>query len=77
MLKDRVVCLAGSVLLGGAMAAFPAENPRITQVENGLRPPVLLEDDKTWSLEERMKHFGVNGVSIAVIHDSKIEWAKG
>jgi CubicO group peptidase (beta-lactamase class C family) len=77
VLKHRVVLLTGPLLLAGAMAAFPADNPRITQVENGLRPPVLLEGDKTWSLEERMKHYGVNGVSIAVIRDSKIEWAKG
>ena len=77
MTKHRVGLLAGLALLAGAMAAFSAEDPRIAQVENGLRPPVLLEGDKTWSLAERMKHFGVNGVSIAVIRDSKIEWAKG
>jgi CubicO group peptidase (beta-lactamase class C family) len=75
--RHRVGLMAGIALLAGAMPAFAAEDPRVAQVENGLRPPVLLEGDKTWSLAERMKHFGVNGVSIAVIRDSKIEWAKG
>ena len=68
--------------MAGALAAshlFAASAPdaRIAQVENGLRPVVLIEGDKTWTLAERMKHYGVEGVSIAVIRDSKIEWAKG
>ena len=77
MTKHRIGLLMGAALLAGAMPAFSADDPRIAQVENGLRAPVLLEGDKTWSLAERMKHFGINGVSIAVIRDSKIEWAKG
>ncbi|WP_300670677.1 serine hydrolase [Soonwooa sp.] len=32
--------------------------------------------NKQWSLQERMAHFGVNAVSIAVVKDFKIEWAK-
>lgn len=77
MRKYRIGFVAGVVLLGAALPALPAEDARVAQVENGLRPPVLIEGDKTWSLAERMKHFGINGVSIAVIRDSKIEWAKG
>ena len=77
MRKHRIGFVAGVVLLGAALPALPAEDPRVAQVENGLRPAVLIEGDKTWSLAERMKHFGINGVSIAVIRDSKIEWAKG
>jgi CubicO group peptidase (beta-lactamase class C family) len=34
-----------------------------------------LEDPKT--LAERMEHYGVPGVSIAVINDYSVEWAKG
>ncbi|HEY1434283.1 MAG TPA: serine hydrolase domain-containing protein, partial [Thermoanaerobaculia bacterium] len=77
-MRQRSGLLAGIALLAaGATMASPADDARIAAVENGLRPPVLLEGDKTWSLAERMKQFGVNGVSIAVIRDSKIEWAKG
>ena len=67
--------LAGAGLVVAAAFAAPAD-PRIAQVENGLRPPVLIEGDKTWSIEERMRHYGIPALSVAVIRDSKIEWAK-
>jgi CubicO group peptidase (beta-lactamase class C family) len=56
-------------------AATP--DARVAQVENGLRPPVLVEGDKTWSIADRLKHYGVQGVSVAVIRDNKLEWARG
>ncbi len=77
MLKHRLVLLLAGGALAGAVAALPSPDAREAGVENGLRPPVLIEGDKTWSIEERMRHYGVPGVSIAVIRDSKIEWAKG
>jgi CubicO group peptidase (beta-lactamase class C family) len=45
-------------------------------VETGLCTPVVIEGDSTWTIEERMKHYGVHGVSIAVIDDFKIAWVK-
>ena len=79
MLNRRLVVplVAGAVLAGSAIALAPPPDDRMAQVENGLRPPVLLEGDKTWSIAERMRFYHVEGVSIAVIRDSKIEWAKG
>src|SRR5271170_4449577 len=49
---------------------------KIKKVETGLINPVYLEGDSTWTIEERMKHYHVPGVSIAVINNGKIEWAK-
>jgi len=49
---------------------------RIKKVETGLSTPVYIQGDSTWSIEERMKHYGVPGVSIAVINNGKIEWTK-
>ncbi len=49
----------------------------IKQVENGLTTRAHIEGDSTWSIEERMKHYGIPGVSIAVIHNGEIAWAKG
>ena len=49
---------------------------KIKKVETGLIHPVYIEGDSTWTIEERMKHYHVPGVSIAVIYDGKIEWAK-
>ena len=60
-----------------------AETPAIDQtidmikkVETGLIAPILIEGDSTWTIDERMEHYGVPGVSIAVINKGKIEWTK-
>ena len=50
---------------------------KIKQVENNLGGWVQTEGNPKWSLNERMKFYHVNGVSIAVIKDYKIEWARG
>jgi len=50
---------------------------RIKLVENNLCSEIQVEGDPNWSLKERMKFYHVNGVSIAVIKDYKIEWARG
>ncbi|MFC4874366.1 serine hydrolase [Negadavirga shengliensis] len=48
----------------------------VRQVETNLIGPVYIEGDPTWTIEARMAHYGVPGVSIAVIADNKIEWSK-
>ncbi|PKV51441.1 CubicO group peptidase (beta-lactamase class C family) [Aquimarina sp. MAR_2010_214] len=48
----------------------------IKLVETNLSHPVYIKGDSTWTIEERMKHYGVPGVSIAVIKDYKIDWIK-
>jgi CubicO group peptidase (beta-lactamase class C family) len=50
--------------------------PRIERVERGLLPAVLIKGDAGWTIQDRMKHYRVPGVSIAVIKDFKVEWAK-
>ena len=49
---------------------------KIKKVETGLIKEVYLVGDSTWTIEERMKHYHVPGVSIAVIYNGKIEWVK-
>ena len=48
-------------------------------LEQSLLPAIAIEGEEalTFSLEERMKHYRVPGVSIAVIQDGQILWAKG
>lgn len=55
-----------------------SESPEVNikKVETGLIHPVYLEGDSTWTIEARMKHYHVPGVSIAVIHNGKIAWLK-
>lgn len=49
----------------------------IIQVENSLMPFVPVKDFSGWNIKDRMKYYKVPGVSIAVIRNYKIEWAKG
>jgi CubicO group peptidase (beta-lactamase class C family) len=52
---------------------------QIQHVTSGLVGGVVLkgQEHATQTLAERMKQLNVPGVSIAVIHDGKIEWARG
>lgn len=50
--------------------------PRIERIEKGLLPAVLIKGTAAWTIQERMKHYKVPGVSIAIIRDFKIESAK-
>ena len=68
-----------------ALAATACQTPHRTDdpaeflrrhVETGLCNPVFIEGDSLWTIEERMKHYGVHGVSITVIDSFKIAWAK-
>ncbi|HEY2963477.1 MAG TPA: serine hydrolase [Pyrinomonadaceae bacterium] len=49
---------------------------RIKRVEQGLLPGVLIKGDPSWSIEERMKFWKVPGLSVAVVKDFKIDWAR-
>ncbi|MBN1139824.1 MAG: beta-lactamase family protein [Anaerolineae bacterium] len=69
----------------GASQTLPADLPdsaleRIGRVENGLIP-ITAEREIEWgerrTLAERMAHYRLPGVSIAVIDHGEIEWARG
>lgn len=49
---------------------------KIEQVENNLISWVKLDSSRNWNIYDRMKQSHVNGVSIAVINNYKIEWVK-
>jgi CubicO group peptidase (beta-lactamase class C family) len=58
--------------------AQPADvQDKIQQVEKNLVANRLAEGDAPQTLKERMAFYHIQGVSIAVIHNYKIEWAKG
>lgn len=51
---------------------------KIKLVENNLSSWVKLQNSKSaWNLQERMKYHNIHGVSVAVIRNYKIEWARG
>jgi len=51
-------------------------NSKIEQVENSLSPAVKVKGEPLWTLEERMKHYNTPGISIAVIDNYQVDWAK-
>lgn len=69
------VLLLVLVLSQAALGQSPAGS-RIERIEKGLLPSVLVKGFPGWTIQERMKHYKAPGVSIAVINDFKIDWAK-
>jgi CubicO group peptidase (beta-lactamase class C family) len=71
------IVLAQTPALKPSPASAQSEiDAHIKRVEQGLLPSVLIKGDPAFSLEERMKLYKVPGLSIAVIKDFKIEWAR-
>ncbi|QNK64093.1 beta-lactamase family protein [Pedobacter sp. PAMC26386] len=50
---------------------------KIKQVENNLVPWARNQDIIKYSIQDRMAMYNINGLSIVVIKNYKIEWAKG
>ncbi len=77
IILSLLLCCA---LLSCQQTTEKIDNPEILSeieaVENGLRSPVSFEGNPFWTIEERMNHYGVPGVSIAVIKDFKVHWSK-
>lgn len=73
----------GSVTLAATVVPVRADpidphRQMIAQIEKGLRPPLAAkgEPSPVWTLEERMEHYGVPAISIAVAFDGEVVWAK-
>jgi CubicO group peptidase (beta-lactamase class C family) len=60
-----------STLAAGASETRPRELDRLR-----LLPPVVLRGEKGYSLEERMRHYKVEAVSVAVIRDFRVLWTE-
>ncbi|MGD8699442.1 MAG: serine hydrolase domain-containing protein [Gemmatimonadales bacterium] len=72
------------LLLAASLATLQAQSPqdveaRILAIENEIMPAVVIRGEpvRTATLAARMERHGVPGISIAVINDGKIEWARG
>lgn len=65
-------------IVGSGVAAEPVSMP-IARIEAGLRPAIVLEEvpAEALHLADRMKFYKVPGVSVAVIDNGAIAWARG
>ena len=78
MKLNNIVALSTLVICNTAFANDIANDTskEIASIESGLRSSVQFAKDPQWNIDERMKYYGVPGVSIAVIKDYKIHWLK-
>jgi CubicO group peptidase (beta-lactamase class C family) len=56
--------------------ASPPDDAQIKRVEQGLLPAVLIKGEPGYSITDRMKLYKVPALSVAVIKDFKIDWAR-
>jgi CubicO group peptidase (beta-lactamase class C family) len=67
----------------GAQCVFPAAaaggpvNAHTRFVEQNLLPAIVEADTKPFALADRMRAYSVPGVSVAVVHDGRLDWARG
>jgi CubicO group peptidase (beta-lactamase class C family) len=81
MKPTTILLLAALVLFirvnANAQSYSTETQQKIKQVEENILPEVQTEGDKPMSITERMAFYKVHGVSLAVIHNYKLVWAKG
>jgi CubicO group peptidase (beta-lactamase class C family) len=83
VLAASMCWLLPRVVVPASVAQTPAQTPnleeRIARIEHGLLPPVLVKGEPTpnMNLADRMSFYKVPGVSIAVIDQGRIAWARG
>jgi CubicO group peptidase (beta-lactamase class C family) len=83
-MKQQIVSwLIGAAILSPASGIGMAQqratkNARIQRVEDGLLTSVVIKGQSTpLKLADRMAHYRVPGMSVAVINNGRLEWAKG
>lgn len=79
MTRFIYVVLAAWLATPAYSAARSDTEARIRRIQQGLAPPVLVQGETPAMkpLAARMTDLKVPGVSIAVIHEGRIEWARG
>ncbi|MGZ3874691.1 MAG: serine hydrolase domain-containing protein [Mucilaginibacter sp.] len=78
--KLPVLLVLASIFICSLRAQTPKNDPRITRVEQGLLPnaEIIFADsaNKHFTIADRMRYYHIPSISIAVISNGKIAWAK-
>jgi len=70
----QLACCALCLVLSlGVAQGQPIDSERV-RVESNLLPNHVIAGERPYTLAERMEHYGVPGVSIAVIEDFEVKW---
>ena len=73
----QIALIILTIFVGHVFAQNTSLPYRIKEVENNLIPFVPVKGFEGWNIIDRMRYYKVPGVTIAVIKDFKIDWAKG
>ncbi len=76
LLRPLMLALCAATATAATAATPDATDARIARVLAGLRPPVSFVGDATWTLQDRMKHYGVPGLTITVIDHNGLAWTR-
>jgi len=78
-LSSRLIALGTLLYIGGALLPAQTTQQRIEKVETCLPPNVIVKGapPECRALSKRMAEMHVNALSIAVVHNGVLEWAKG
>lgn len=81
-MKNLIILLCVTFLLSCSSTKEEQQRElqeRISRIENNIQQLLQIEGKEvpTYSIDERLKELGIPGLSIAVVADGKIEWAKG
>ena len=68
-----------SALAAGTCVASQTLDQRVMKFEKGLRPALYLQGTTPprWTIEERMAHYKIPGMSLAIIENGAVVFAKG
>jgi CubicO group peptidase (beta-lactamase class C family) len=77
--ENRLPRFLAAVVLAALPVTAADIDARIQRVEQGLRAGTVIggQPQLKWTVSERQKFYKVPGVSIAVIADGRVEWARG
>jgi CubicO group peptidase (beta-lactamase class C family) len=73
----RIAVAASGMLFSTIVAGATRVDPNIERVEAGLLPVATKLIGVSANIKDRMRAYGVPGLSIAVIDQGTIAWAKG
>jgi CubicO group peptidase (beta-lactamase class C family) len=78
-MRIRSAVFLATLLLCAAPAQSADIDQRIQRVQQGLRLPINVKGRElpNLTIAARLEHYKVPGVSVAVINDGKLEWARG
>ncbi len=72
----KAATLCGLLLTSACTTTQPSStDPRIAQVQNNLLPAFVTPQTQPMQMADRMRHYGVPGISVAVVQNGQLLWS--